>query len=380
MVQKVKFVSTTLTDSFDVKVGVHQGSVLSPLLFIIVLEALSREFRIGCPWELFYADDLVIIAETLEELTVKLKCWKQQIESKGMRVNMGKTKIMISGRNLNSLRDSGKHPCGVCRKGVGVNSIWCDGCCSWIHKKCSGIKGRLVENPAYRCSRCLGGARDIDGRPREHVMIDEHKLEVVESFCYLGDQQCPGGTCEPCTIHRCKVAWSKFRELLPLLTNKSISLTNRGVVYRSCVRNAMLHASECWPLKVSDKQRLQRNERAMLRWICHTKPTERISNTSLCESLNIPTLDNALRERRLRWFGHVKRDNGAIHRAYTRQVDGARGVGRPRKTWEATVRDDLKMWRLKEEDTFDRKKWRTDLKAASRRQTRASHGNLSTTG
>ena len=42
---------------FEVKVGVHQGSVLSPLLFTIVLEALSRHFRKGLPWELFYADD-----------------------------------------------------------------------------------------------------------------------------------------------------------------------------------------------------------------------------------------------------------------------------------------------------------------------------------
>ena len=38
---------------FEVKVGVHQGSVLSPLLFIIVLEALSREFRAGVPWETY---------------------------------------------------------------------------------------------------------------------------------------------------------------------------------------------------------------------------------------------------------------------------------------------------------------------------------------
>ena len=44
-------------EEFGVAVGVHQGSVLSPLLFIIVLEALSREFRTGCPWELLYADD-----------------------------------------------------------------------------------------------------------------------------------------------------------------------------------------------------------------------------------------------------------------------------------------------------------------------------------
>ena len=42
---------------FEVKVSVHQRSVLSPLLFTIVLEALSRHFRKGLPWALFYADD-----------------------------------------------------------------------------------------------------------------------------------------------------------------------------------------------------------------------------------------------------------------------------------------------------------------------------------
>ena len=50
------------SEEFGVRVGVHQDSVLSPLLFIIVLEALSGEFRTGCPWELLYADELMISA------------------------------------------------------------------------------------------------------------------------------------------------------------------------------------------------------------------------------------------------------------------------------------------------------------------------------
>jgi len=62
------------SEEFEVKVGVHQGSVLSPLLFIIVLEALSREFRSGVPWEDLYADDLVIIAESLRNVSVG--CWR----------------------------------------------------------------------------------------------------------------------------------------------------------------------------------------------------------------------------------------------------------------------------------------------------------------
>ena len=69
-------------EEFGVGVGVHQGSVLSPLLLIIVLEALSREFRTGCPWVLLYADDLMISAGSKEELLVKIKTWKTEMGKK----------------------------------------------------------------------------------------------------------------------------------------------------------------------------------------------------------------------------------------------------------------------------------------------------------
>ena len=52
--------------------GMHQGSALSPLLFMIVMEAISREIRDALPWELLYADDLAVIAETEEELIKRL--------------------------------------------------------------------------------------------------------------------------------------------------------------------------------------------------------------------------------------------------------------------------------------------------------------------
>jgi len=82
---------------FEVKVGMHQGSALSPLLFVIFMEALSREFRVALPWELLNADDLAVIAETEEELIKRLNAWKDNVESKGIGVNMNKTKVMISG-------------------------------------------------------------------------------------------------------------------------------------------------------------------------------------------------------------------------------------------------------------------------------------------
>ena len=60
------------SEEFEVKVGVHQDWVLSPLLFIIMLEALSREFCSGVPWEDLSADDLDIIAELREECVKRL--------------------------------------------------------------------------------------------------------------------------------------------------------------------------------------------------------------------------------------------------------------------------------------------------------------------
>ena len=62
----------------------HQGSALSALLFVIVMEALSREFRVALPWELLYADDLAVIAETEEELIKRLNEWKDNVKSKGI--------------------------------------------------------------------------------------------------------------------------------------------------------------------------------------------------------------------------------------------------------------------------------------------------------
>ena len=114
---------------------------------------------------------------------MKLNKWKTEIEAKGLRVNMEKTKIMASGVNLQTLKDSGKYPCSVCRKGVGSNSIYCAGCSHWVHKKCSGVIGSLKSNPDYRCSRCKGTARPIDGRPHNEwlLMQDKNWMLLIHS-------------------------------------------------------------------------------------------------------------------------------------------------------------------------------------------------------
>ena len=82
-------INGTIGDPFPVKAGVHQVSVLSPLLCIIVPEALSREFRTGLPWELLYADNLVLMADSIEELEILFERLKSGMDQKGIQVKVG---------------------------------------------------------------------------------------------------------------------------------------------------------------------------------------------------------------------------------------------------------------------------------------------------
>ena len=84
-------------------IGLHQGSVLSPLLCIIVLEALSRENRSGCPEELLFPDGLTLVCVTLQSLQGRLEALKGALELKCLRVNIEKTKTMISSENAGKL-------------------------------------------------------------------------------------------------------------------------------------------------------------------------------------------------------------------------------------------------------------------------------------
>jgi len=117
------------SNCFEVKEGVHQNSALSPLLFMIVMEALSREFRVALRWEMLYADDLVVIAEIEDDLITRLNEWKDNLENRGMRVHMNKTKVMISGESQKVMQKAVRWPCGAAN-----NSIQCTCYQKWVHK------------------------------------------------------------------------------------------------------------------------------------------------------------------------------------------------------------------------------------------------------
>ena len=151
----------------------------------------------------------------------------------------------------------------------------------------------------------MGNARPIDGRSQREVQVGPDNLEVVASFCYLGDMLSAERGCGITVTTRVKTAWKKFRELLPVLTSLNLYYKTHGHVYISCVRSAMLQASETWPLTKANMQRLQRNDRAMIRQICGIKPKDVAMVSSSKLLAKFEDLDLILRERRFLWFGHM---------------------------------------------------------------------------
>ena len=129
--------------------------------------------------------------------------------------------------------------------------------------------------------------------------------------------------------YACENRLEEVQGATTVLTSRHLSNKTRGHVYSSCVRSAMLHASETWPLTKTNMQRLQRNDGAMIRQICSIKPEDvaRVRSSELLAKLQLEDLDLILRERRLRWFGHVERSSVAIRIAYDMQIDGKRGGG-----------------------------------------------------
>ena len=168
------------------RVGLHQGSVLSPLLLSAVMDVVSSEARSGLPSELLYADDLVIMAPTMEQLGRRVADCRASLLGKGLKVNAGKSKVMVGSSGGKMIVNAGKCPCGVCGKGVHANSVQCTVCKKWIHKQCSGVRGDLSRvADGFSCRRCDGTIQEVD--LAEDLMVDGETYEYVKSFCYLGD-------------------------------------------------------------------------------------------------------------------------------------------------------------------------------------------------
>ena len=83
-----------LTQYFDIEVGLHQGSTLSPLLFINIMDVLASTIQTDQPWTMLFADDLVICEESRLEVEQQLDSWRDVLYGDGLRISRKKTEFL----------------------------------------------------------------------------------------------------------------------------------------------------------------------------------------------------------------------------------------------------------------------------------------------
>ena len=157
------------------------------------------------------ADDLVIMSDNLEDLKIQLQAWRTSLETRGLRINMGKTKILGSSDEPQKPTRNVKWPCGVYSKGVGVNSIFCQTCNLWIHKRCSRVTGTLKKESMPRCKKFKGESALTNSLNFIQVHVGEDTFEAVPAFQYLGDVIGESGGYFDATSARITAAWKGFK-------------------------------------------------------------------------------------------------------------------------------------------------------------------------
>ena len=119
----------------------------------------------------------------------------------------------------------------------------------------------------------------------------------------------------------------------------------------------MLYGTECWPTKRRHEQQLSVAEMRMLRWFCGHTRRDRVRTETIRERVGVAPIEEKLTQHRLRWFGRVQRraPKAPVWSGVLKRVDNVkRGRGRPKLTWDESVKRDLNDWNISKEIASDR--------------------------
>ena len=232
-----------LTQYFNIEVGLHQGSILSPLLFIIIMDVLASRIQRDPPWAMLFADDLVICEESRLEVEQQqlLDRWREVLEENGLRISRKKTEYL---RPAGSSED-------VCLAGV--------------------------------------------------------PIPCTNSFKYLGSTIEATGGYGADVDNRVRSAWNYWRGLSGVICDKKVPVKLKNKLYKTVIRPTLIYDSECWALHRAEQQMMHTTEMKMLRWIQGKTRKDRIRNEKSRSDAMVKLITTYVTQKRLSWYGHVMR-------------------------------------------------------------------------
>ena len=282
------------TESFKVKVGLHQESALSPFFCAVIMDRLTNKVSKEPPWTMLFADDIVICEETREEVERRLESWKYALERRGMKVSRSKTEYL-----------------------------------------------------------CINGGNDD-----ETVKMDDTKAQRVKKFKYLRSTVQESGGCEREVKKRVQAGWNGWRRVSGVICDRRLPARVKGKVYSSMVRPAMVYGLETVAVTKKQVEEMEVAGMKMLRFAMGVTRKDKIRNEHIRSTVKVEQLGMKMREGRLRWYGHVmRRDQEYIGRKMMEmELPGKRRRGRPKRRFLDVVKEDMGKVGEKETDWCKREK------------------------
>nr|GEV11295.1 hypothetical protein [Tanacetum cinerariifolium] len=163
---------------FPAKVGLHQGSAISPYLFTLILDELSRGIQENIPWCMIFGDDIVLIAVSAERLNNRFESWRKTLEDNGLRVSREKTEYLKCDFGRHDIKRS-------FQKALDVDSIidkMGEGRLRWF----GHVKRRPQSAPVRRVEAMVVEGSRRRGRPKlrleDRLKMDLKELRLSEDM------------------------------------------------------------------------------------------------------------------------------------------------------------------------------------------------------
>ena len=304
-----------LSDNFEISSGVRQGCLLSPLLFLVVLDWVTRTAYAssgkGIQWTLMtkledleFADDLALLSHRLQDMQEKVTALETTAQQVGLKISQEKTKLLR-----------------------------------------------------------------INNQQEAPVTISGKAVEEVSEFVYLGSKISQSGGTDEDIKARVKKARQAFAILRPVWRTTTISTNTKLRIFNSNVKSVLLYGSETWRVINTSSAKIQTFINGCLRQILHLRWFDRVPNTDLWTRANQHPMDVQVRKRKWRWIGHTLRKApcNITRQALEWNPQGKRKRGRPKQTWRRSLHCELRdsglTWEEAKTCARDRVKWRGAVEA-----------------
>ena len=177
-----------------------------------------------------------------------------------------------------------------------------------------------------------------------NISIDNHLLNQVKDFTYLGSIFSANGRITNEIQHRCNKANQMIGQMAPILRCKHVTMNTKRAMFNTIFLPTLCYQCQTWTLTTNDRRKLVTTEMKCLRRMLGVTRRDRLRNEDIRKKVGTTSVLDFIKKQQIKWFGHVSRlpSDSAPQRAMLLRYNGYKAKGRPRKRWTSEITEATK--------------------------------------